>query len=298
VFAPKPERPSNLFGVFGIPGNPDQENRLMRRLSIASLCLLLPFQAVVAADKPAAVSVEAPTEVMIVGTYHFSNPGADQHNVKSDDVLAPERQQQLAAISQSVLRFHPSVVAVEWPADLVDERYAKFRVGTLPPSHNEVVQLGFRLAKDAGLAVVHGIDVDGDFPYEPVQVWAQQHGAADRLTATQNKIEASVGKITALQHSGTIAAALQEMNRPENIADDYSFYAELLHYGGGDEQPGAKLLAAWHARNFEICARLVQSLHPGDHAVVFYGSGHSYLLRQCVSETPGLKLVEANEYLP
>jgi hypothetical protein len=32
--------------------------------------------------------------------------------------------------------------------------------------------------------------------------------------------------------------------------------------------------------------------------VVFFGSGHAYLLRQCVNETPGLKLVEANDYLP
>ncbi len=131
-----------------------------------------------------------------------------------------------------------------------------------------------------------------------MQTWAQQHDAGERLAAAQSQIEASVGKITELQHSGGVAAALRQMNRPDSIAHDYGFYAELLHYGGGDEQPGAKLLAAWHARNFEICARLVQRLHPGDHAVVFYGAGHSYLLRQCVSETPGLKLVEANQYLP
>jgi hypothetical protein len=31
--------------------------------------------------------------------------------------------------------------------------------------------------------------------------------------------------------------------------------------------------------------------------VVFYGSGHLLQLRQCVSETPGLKLVEANAFL-
>jgi hypothetical protein len=266
----------------------------VRRFPIALLCLIVPFQATTAAEPPTA----APAEVMIVGTYHFSNPGQDQHDVKSDDVLKPERQQQLEAIAKGMMRFSPTVVAVEWPADLVTERYPKYLAGTLPPSHNEVVQLGFRLAKDAGLESVHGIDVDGDFPYEPVQTWARQHGAADKLTAMQAQIEASVTKLTELQHTGTIADALREMNRPENIAGDYEFYAELVHYGSGDDQPGAKLLTAWHARNFEICARLVQSLHPGDHAVVFYGAGHAYLLRQCVSETPGLKLVEANQYLP
>jgi hypothetical protein len=254
----------------------------------------LPAFAVAAADPPAA----APIEVMIVGTYHFSNPGHDQHNVQADDVLAPERQKQLDAIATGLMRFHPTAVAVEWPAAVVDERYAKFRAGTLPPSNNEVVQLGFRLAKAANLDAVRGVDVDGDFPYEPVQAWAQQHDASQNLSAAQDKIEAMVQKITALQHDGSIADALREINRPENIARDYSFYADLVHYGSGDEHPGAKLLSAWNARNFEICARLVQGLHPGDHAVVFYGSGHAFLLRRCVAETPGLKLVEANDYLP
>jgi hypothetical protein len=266
----------------------------MTRLPIALLCLLLPLHAATAADTAGA----APAEVMIVGTFHFSNPGHDQHNVQADDVLTPERQKQLDAIATSMKRFHPTLVAVEWPKDLVNERYGKFRAGTLEPSRNEVVQLGFRLAKNAGLDSVHGIDVDGDFPYEPVEKWAQQNGATDKLAAMHEKIQASVAKITQLQHDGTIGDALREMNRPETIVRDNAFYGELMRYGSGDEQPGAKLLAAWNARNFEICARLVQSLKPGDHAVVFYGSGHSFLLRQCVNQTPGLKLVEANDYLP
>lgn len=31
------------------------------------------------------------TQVMLVGTCHFSNPGKDIHNVKAVDVLAAER---------------------------------------------------------------------------------------------------------------------------------------------------------------------------------------------------------------
>jgi hypothetical protein len=43
---------------------------------------------------------------------------------------------------------------------------------------------------------------------------------------------------------------------------------------------------------------LIQHARVGDRVVVFYGSGHALLLRQCVSETPGFALVEANDYLP
>ena len=119
-------------------------------LAVLLAALLIPGVAT-AADKPA--------DVLIVGTYHFSNPGKDQHNVVSDDVLLPERQKQLEAIDKALARFKPTRVAVEWPAALVDERYAKFLAGTLEPSRNEVVQLGFRAAKTAGLKRVNGIEI-------------------------------------------------------------------------------------------------------------------------------------------
>jgi len=52
------------------------------------------------------------------------------------------------------------------------------------------------------------------------------------------------------------------------------------------------------ARNFLICANLVEQSKPGDRIVVLYGFGHAFLLRQCVTETPAFKLVEPNAYLP
>jgi hypothetical protein len=56
-------------------------------------------------------------------------------------------------------------------------------------------------------------------------------------------------------------------------------------------------MTAWYRRNFLICANLMQLSQPGDRIVVFYGDGHALLLRQCVSETPGMALVEPDDYL-
>jgi len=259
-----------------------------------AVCSLLLFTCLFPASLFAA---ELPAQVMIVGTYHFSNPGRDLHNVAADDVLAPERQKQLEAINAALAAFKPTRVAVEWDAKTVEERYPKYLNGELAASRNEVVQLGFRLAKHMGLEHVDGIDVDGDFPYEAVTAWARAHGAMARLEAVNALTQASVEQITRLQRDAGIAAALKHMNAPRQIDADNRFYAELMHFGSGDEQPGAKLLAAWTARNLEICARLVQATKPGDRVVVFYGAGHSFLLRRCVRDTPGLTLVEPNEFL-
>jgi uncharacterized protein DUF5694 len=244
----------------------------------------------------------APVEVMIVGTFHMDNPGHDLHNMKVDDVLTEKRQKELADVAERLMRFKPNVVMVESqrrdPGAATLPRYRQFLAGTLEPSRNEVVQVGFRLAKAAGLKEAFGIDVDGDFPYENVQKFADAHGQAAILKQEGDKIDGWLKEASDLIATSTIGATLRYFNEPARLTLDNAFYQDMLQIGKLDEQPGAALVAAWNKRNFEICARMTQLLHPGDRAVVLYGSGHAFLLRQCVAQTPGFKLVEPNEYLP
>jgi hypothetical protein len=246
----------------------------------------------------AAMASEAPVSVMLVGVFHMSNPGHDMHNMTADDMLADKRQKEIAAVTDSLARFAPTVVAAEWPADVASQRFAAYLKGTLAPSRNEVVQLGFRLAKAANLSQFHGIDVDGDFPYEAVQTYATAHGEGGILDLQSARVQAVVEKTDGVLKQGTVSQTLRFINDPARIAGDNEFYRTTLAIGGGTTQPGAELMTAWYRRNFLICANLVQAAKPGDRVVVFYGSGHVFLLRQCVQEMPGFKLVEPNDYLP
>jgi hypothetical protein len=264
----------------------------MIRIALAALLCAAPL-AVSAAPAPAA----PPVEVMIIGDFHMSNPGRDLHNVQVDDVLTPKRQAEIAAAVDGLARFKPTLVAAEWSADVVRSRYAAFMAGTLAPSRNEVVQLGFRLAKETG-AAMYGVDVDGDFPYDAVATWAAAHGQTPLLDAAGADVEAFTKRTTQHLTSGGVSDALRFLNDPARIETDNGFYRTTLRIGGGTDQPGADLLAAWYKRNFLICANLVQLAKPGDRMVVFYGSGHAFLLRQCVRETPGFRLVEPNDFLP
>jgi Family of unknown function (DUF5694) len=245
------------------------------------------------------------TEVMILGTYHMANPGHDLHNLKADDVLVEKRQHELADISAALSKFKPTKVAVESSVDngapAKVAKYHDYLDGKLADSRNETVQIGFRLAKQMKLPEVWGIDVDGDFPYEEVKKFADNGHPqlARQLDEMGADVERMLKGLSDTLKDGTIAQGLRYMNEPRRIADDNSkFYRSMLLYGAGAEQPGAALLSAWQARNNAICARLVQLAKPDDRIVVVYGSGHAYLLRQCVSEMPGYKLIEANAYLP
>ena len=55
----------------------------MHRIAAAGLALAMLSGSALAAEA-------ARTQVMLVGTYHFSNPGKDLNNVKAVDVLAAE----------------------------------------------------------------------------------------------------------------------------------------------------------------------------------------------------------------
>lgn len=246
---------------------------------------------------PALAAEPAKTQVMLVGTYHFSNPGKDLNNVKSVDVLAAQRQKEIGTLIASLARFAPTQVAVEWPAQLVDERYAKYRNGTLEESRNEVVQLGFRLAKQHNLSTVLGLDVEGDFPFEAVSDWAGKHGRSSEIEAVLAMGARETAHISALQDKTSIGGVLRDLNTQESIARNHSFYPPMLTMGGGDQQPGVKLLAAWYERNLAICARLMQSIKPGDRVVAFYGQGHIYLLQQCLREQPTVQLIDPLSYL-
>jgi uncharacterized protein DUF5694 len=245
----------------------------------------------------AAADTTAPVQVMILGTFHMANPGHDLHNQKVPDVLAPEQQAQLARVAAGLAGFKPTRIDVEWPQELVAERYPRFLAGTLAPSRNEVVQLGFRLGQ-LTKAAVEGIDADGDFPYDAVEAWAKAHGRGEELQAMGAAVEKEVQEQSEALREGGIAGELRLVNEPGRIARGHAFYGTLPRFGGGSEQPGVDLLTAWYKRNFIICARIAQQAKPGDRIVVMFGSGHAFLLRQCVSQIPGWKLVEPAAFVP
>ena len=260
----------------------------MRRLLMLALLLL----------HGAAWAAGPPARVIVIGTYHFSNPGQDQANVESVDVTVPRRQAELQAVTDALAGFKPTFVGVEWPAEAARDNYARYLDGTLPASRNEVVQLGFRLAKQVGLERVHGLDVPGDFPFEPLSTWAQANGKSGDLQALMAQAQGITARITALQTTHSIGGVLREMNTPQALDEAASFYAEFLRYGSGEQQPGVELNAAWAKRNVAICARLLQALKPGDRAGVFYGQGHVPQLAACLRSAPGVELVEAGTFLP
>lgn len=271
--------------------------------ALAALAALLLPTAAAAQSAPE----PEPVQVMVLGTYHMSNPGQDLHNARIDPVTTPEKQAELEAVAEALARFRPTAVAVERIAPdqstLLDPRYPAFTPADLLTNPDERVQVGYRLAHRLGLERVYAIDEqdrEGQpsyFPFEDVQRWAEANGGGERLGAMHGEIAALLADLERRQAVETAGQLLVGINAPERIRWDQGFYARLMTFGAGDDQPGAVLNARWYARNAQIFARLLQVARPGDRIVVVYGSGHNYWLRQMVQTMPGFVLVEPSEYL-
>jgi hypothetical protein len=47
-----------------------------------------------------------------------------------------------------------------------------------------------------------------------------------------------------------------------------------------------------------MCANLIQNGQLDDRFVILFGAGQALLLRHCIAETPGFKLIKANNFPP
>jgi hypothetical protein len=207
-----------------------------------------------------------PLEVLIVGTYHFANPGRDVVNPKVSDVLLPTNQAEIAEVVDALARFRPTKIAVETPLEAgawLDSLYQAYRHRTHVLSRNEVEQLGFRLAARLGHKRVFALDHAGTFPLEPVLDFAKSHdpGTLHRIQGVFARIGA---ELDSLQQHATVRQILLFENNPERIAWGHGLYLDLARVGAADSLVGADLLAAWYERNVRIFVNLLRIAHPGD----------------------------------
>jgi hypothetical protein len=272
------------------------------RFVFAVVAFTLTAVSATAAEPPMMKSDGPPIDVLVLGTFHFDNPGQDLANSQVDDVLAPKRQAEIADILNGLARFKPTKIAVESqrrkPGTNVSETYAIYRTGKAEPSRNEVAQIGFALASRLGHRDVYAVDIPGDFPFEAVMKHAERTGRGARLDASVQAIQAFIADLDVQLKTKTLGHIFRIHNDPKFVAAGNAFYLDVLRYGALDEQPGADLVSRWYERNIRICARIVQIAEPGDRVLVLYGSGHAYLLRHCLGGVPGYRIVEGNDFLP
>lgn len=237
------------------------------------------------------------TKVLLLGTFHMANPGNDVFNVESDDMLVARRQAEIQAVVESLAAFQPTKVALEsdFGTERLADRYRSYLAGSLEPSRNEIVQIGYRLAGLLGHATVYPVDADVD-GIDPRPAWAE----FPEIEAAKSRYAQGFFERRNLR-SSTVGEYLLWLNSPEYRTGSHFFYTafDMRMTTAGDDR-SVIWLSDWYKRNLLIVANLLKIANPdgSDRLFVMFGAGHSYLLTQFLSESPHFELVESRDYLP
>ena len=261
----------------------------MKKIALL-LVLIITFNASFAQSKK--------KQILIIGTFHFENPGLDVAKVNTFNVMTDKSQKELENISNEIKKFNPDKIFVEWSykkQDKLDKFYARNTDSLLHKNADERVQLALRSAKKLGHKKLFGIDYnEADFPYDSLTKGMKEANQLNLLKSNEESMknyEKSQNKKIAKY---TLTELLVDINTKESNKANVEWYLGTANRAGKtDNFVGAYLVSEWYRRNLYMYS-LIQKLteNKDDKVMVLLGTGHTAMLREFIKYDPNFEIVE------
>jgi hypothetical protein len=237
--------------------------------------------------------------VMVLGTFHFDNPGLDYTKAERDSILSEKRQKEVRELIDKIKAFQPTKIAIEAPYGNTsfNDRYNLYLQNQFELKENEIYQVAFRLARELGHKQLYPIDHKKDMDFQAVLKSATAAGQQKFLERFQ-KAMAYVTQMQADANKYPVLEQLRVMNDVQAMIRMHGLYLLLAEAGKGADYTGADVVAGWYERNLKIAMNVVRTAgSPEDRILVLIGAGHVKLLRDFLRESPNVELVETGKYL-
>lgn len=242
--------------------------------------------------------------VMLLGTYHFDGSATDAVKQPTADPLTPARQAQLQELSERLARWRPQQIAVEWAASFADSTtawYKRYQASGVTTSRNEVVQIGFRLARRLQHPTVYPVDYQMGIGNDSIEALYVRRPEFKALMEGRQAAEQRSADSSSEWHArATIVEQLRAANTNAGLhgGNSRAMFGSFLTAGEGANYGGPQLLARWYERNFRMAHNLTRALRPETKRIlVIVGSGHVPPLRTIFDEAPGFCPVSPLPYL-
>ncbi|MEO1410435.1 MAG: DUF5694 domain-containing protein [Bacteroidota bacterium] len=253
-------------------------------------------------------------QAMVLGVFHFHNPGLDDYKPQFPfDIMEEKRQRELDTLLALVARYRPTKILLE--VNRI-QRDSVFNVAyqaylrdsfdlSLPRRSNEVFQIGFQLAKQLGHDRIYcsdaradwfGVELDWDNFDE--DAYLRSLGQYDKTY--RYDFEKIYRRADSLKTVQPLVEHLRMLNDPrDRLKDHQAYLTGMLLSGAGDNYLGADSVARWYRRNFRIFANAyyLTNFDQPERLLLLYGAGHVWQLRQLFLDSPDYEYVEVNEYL-
>ncbi|WP_273277770.1 DUF5694 domain-containing protein [Maribacter polysiphoniae] len=250
-------------------------------------------------------------EALLIGTFHYNNPGADVAKTKSLDILSEDSQLELKKISSEIKNYNPTKIFVEWPYNEqkeLDSLYLIYTKGNYFDNDslsnfylkNEIFQLAFRVAKENNLKKVYAIDYATPFPFEDVMKEIEDNNQSD----LKKRIEEGISKFTVdFDHKIESGVSLTELtyfvNSQEMRKFSNYFHNDLMLLAGGtNDFSGPLLTSEWFKRNLYMWSLIQKNVTKSDERImVLAGTSHVAMLELFIKENDNWKVKELQQVM-
>lgn len=134
-------------------------------------------------------------QVLLIGTFHYANPGLDVAQLNSFSIMSEKSQKELEIMSDKIKKFGPDKIFVEWEfskqTDL-DKFYNKNTDSLFKNNKSEITQLALRTAKKLNHKKLYGMNLYTSFRYDSLMMAMEKANQKDLIQ--RNKVVRKISK--------------------------------------------------------------------------------------------------------
>lgn len=242
------------------------------------------------------------TKVLLLGSFHFHNPGLDVAKFENANILSPGRQAEVLEVVQKIKQFRPDKIFIEIPVERqqwLDSSFNKYKAGELKLSASETQQIAYRVAKELNHLGLYAVDyTEANFPFDSLMKSATAAKQFEFLGMVKQAIESVEKDFNESLKTKTVKEILLQQNSPEFIQMGVGIYYEFLIAGEKGNHVGSYLTGEWWRRNMVIYENVLKTLNGKEERIlILFGSGHTALLHEMMKYNQKLELVPLADVL-
>ena len=269
--------------------------------------------AIYVSSSTAILHAQEKVNVILIGTYHFNNPGNDASKNVERNILSENDQLGLEEITDAIVRKHkPDQMFVEsafskrghlnelyqlylnnqynrYTDTLQNKRYKRYYI------EGETFQLAFRLARKSGHREVFSIDTMIPMRFDLLL----KELSADLKKEFDTKLAESTKRGNKVLEKEKLKDVFLGLNEDDALAKNKGVYLSLINKVGiQNDYFGAKLVSDWFKRNLMIYANFQSQLKKTTKtAVILVGTGHAAILKDFLKHDDHFNLIELKNVL-
>ena len=184
--------------------------------------------------------------ITFLGSFHFAGSSTDAGSLKVDDIKTDKRQREIENLVESLARFKPTKVILEYPYGnkKLDSLYQLYLNDQKTLSINESQQVGFRLAKLLKHDHVYPADHKMDLPFEDIMAYLEERGEMNKFQDMMGNIMKAMATLQEVYSANSITESLAYMNQDQFDQMNKNLYLEYINkMGSAENAVGSNVVA-------------------------------------------------------